>query len=181
MTPPPDSSSSPLLQAFLVYGVPILATGLLLAFTALAGAGALWWAERRKQSKLWGAIDLVKTYALDALLYTGSGLKKEYETLVADGDLSTADRARLRQRGLELVRLWLGQKKLGLLEKGLSMGGAVLDTWLGAQVDAAVVKLASTSGGVTLPVEPPGLSAAAAAALPTPPLGVPVVKTPPSP
>lgn len=135
----------------------------------MAKQSAQWFGQRTKDSRLWGLVELTQKYAFDALLVTGGELHREYQRLVADGTLDQADRAKLRARGTEIVKQWLGAQKIKALADLTQMGGAALESWLGAQVDGALAKLASSKGALTV------VSAGGAA---TPVLGTPAVLPP---
>lgn len=138
--------NSPLWQLVYQYVVPVLLAGLLAALGWVAVRVAQWVAQKLKESRWFAALDFAQRWAFDALLYAGTEFRTEYLKLIADGELSAADRLYLRNLGVGVFKKWLDSRKTKMLQSALGLSGMQFDQFLSSQVEKALVKLPTLTG-----------------------------------
>lgn len=170
--------SSPLAQLVYQYVIPLGITGLLAVIGWAGVRVAQWMAQKLKESRWFAALDFAQRWAFDALLFAGAEFRSEYATLIADGELSSADRLHLRNLGTSVLKKWLDERKTKMLQEALGLGGIQFDQFLSSQVEKAIVKLPTLAAGAAAAAIATALkpSESGTASALTPAIGVPATR-----
>lgn len=124
------------LHALVAYVLLPALVALATALTALAAKGAQYVHEKAKDSKLWGALDLVTATASTTVSELDASIKLKLPGYLEDGVLSDSEKADLKATALSVLKSKLPSSVLGILQLGL---GNALDTVLGGKIEQAVL------------------------------------------
>jgi hypothetical protein len=145
-----DPLQNQFLQLFLVYGVPLLVTGLAALVSWLLVRRAQWWAQAGKSGAIWDGMKIAEELASKAVAAAITELQGEYRKLVADGNLSQDDVVQLRTKAWLILKEKLGTSGLAFLDRSLKNLGLNGEAFLNTQVSAAISRLAGQDPSVAL-------------------------------
>lgn len=148
-------ASSPVLDVkgglwalFLQYVVPALFTAIAAVVTAGGAALVALVKTKTKNETIAGMLDRIIHTVQTVVLDVNGTVKVEYLELTKDGDLSAADKARLKAVALDRVKSHLGSA-VALIPAVFGITPEQIDSFLGSHIEAAVESLNRTSRPAT--------------------------------
>lgn len=111
-----------------------------------------WLKEKAKTSAIAGAGLKLETIGESVVAHVNAGLKAKAESLLADGELSTADKAELKAEGMRLFKEQLGADGLGSIAGALGLGASMVDTFLSGVLEKKVAQANAIEGVANPPV-----------------------------
>jgi hypothetical protein len=165
---------SSLLEAFLKYVLPTLATALAALLTALLAAATRKFTADAAAAKAAGKSNLIQLEVARAFHFADVvthelevTLKEEYEKASADGVITAEEGKALKDKAISRVLELLGTEGKSALIDALGIASGALPQYLGGLVELAVKKLdtkvtvaaelpSKASGAVAVAVEAPG-------------------------
>lgn len=99
-----------------------------------------WLKAKAATSAIAGAGLKLETIGESVVAHVNAGLKAKAESLLADGELSAADKAELKAEGMRLFKEQLGTEGLGSIAGALGLGASMVDTFLSGVLEKKVAQ-----------------------------------------